>query len=197
MYAIRAVLLCAFLASPALASVADGNFEAPLVSSARHGCGGSSCAGFRAGEHFGPWKVLGQSSAPYALEVISSSFTANGVQYNAASGNQAAFLSAAEANATNCISHYLPKANNLGAYHLAFDVGHVAGQPAATVHFIAEGQQLAIATNKRETEGSVNWQTFRATFGFTNDSPTIMFCTEYGSSGQVGLDNIRLWTDGD
>jgi hypothetical protein len=190
-------MLTAF-AIPAYAGVSDGGFERPLVGHAAHRCGSTLCAGYPSGSRIGGWKVNGDPSVPYPVEVTNTAYIAAGIQYNAADGQQSAFIAAAQAGGVaSCLIHTLSAANMPGSYILTFSLGHVAGQPSATLHLIIEGRDVGIFTNDSETAGKVNWKQVHDSFGFTSGTPTIEFCNETPASGLVGLDGVRLTKGGD
>lgn len=196
----KSLLLTAFallVTSPCYASISDGDFETPKVS-VQHNCGLTPCKGYKAGQHFGPWNVSGNPAGKYVAELISSSASKGGVTYNAASGSQSLSISGPVSGASNCVSHYLGRGNNLGLTIIHFSVGHAPdSQGSGSIEFLIDGQDIGTYTNNRVTPGQINWRTFSYELVFAEDGPTISFCNNEVGSTYLGLDRVRVHATGD
>ncbi len=170
------------------AQVANGSFEAPPVppgSYTEFVVGSSAIPG---------WTVVGPAGT--AVAIVSTTFTQNGVSFQAQSGAQWLDLTGSGSNASEGVSQ--AAATIAGhQYEVTFFVGNTTGGSifgtTSTVNLAVNGVQSFSAVNSMINATALSWQQFAYDFVATGTSTTLVLSNgDPGGDNSNGLDNIAL-----
>lgn len=191
---IASLLTVGFTAPSLAATIANGSFELPSLSS-----GGAQ--GFVAGNDIGGWTVLGGG---VALLETNYSEPQNGVAtFAAAQGLNSLDLTGGGNTGTNSgVQQSI--ATNIGeVYRLAFSVGvaNSGSNPlslyttASTLGLSIDGGARTLFTNSTlPAAGSVGWAQYFYDFTATSGTTSIAFLNNTTSNNFVGLDDVQIST---
>jgi hypothetical protein len=191
---IASLLTVGFTAPSLAATIVNGGFELPTLSS-----GGAQ--GFAAGNNLGGWNVLGGGVS--LLETNYSELVNGVVPFAAAQGlNSIDLTGGGNTGFSSGVEQSI--ATNIGdTYRLAFSVG-VANSgsnslalytTASTLGLTIDGGTRNLFTNSTlPTAGSVGWAQYFYDFTATSGNTSIAFLNNTTSNNFVGLDDVTIST---
>jgi hypothetical protein len=178
----------AHAATASTVSVHDPGFETPAVPVGSYG-------NFDTGVKIGPWKVEGASGD---VSVVSTSFTDDGLTFDAKQGAQYLDLTGFASNSATGVSQTVPTVVGT-TYGLGFSVGNVYNPTGpfgttSTVVVSVNGAKVLTAKNtKGKGQAKQVWEHFTVQFKAGTSTSTLRFINgDSASDNDNGLDAITL-----
>jgi len=175
----RAAMVLLVASGAANAQITNGGFETPTVPAGAFTNFGTGSVGITG------WTATGPSGTE--VSIISTTFTQNGVAFEAQSGNQWLDLTGDGSNSTEGVSQSV--ATTAGhQYQLSFYVGNTSGGgifgSTSTVDVLVNGVQSFVAENSTPDTTALTWMQFTYDFVATGSSTLLTL-----QNGDPGFDN--------